>query len=261
MNENHIIKNALAGASLATIVTIVGYPFDLIKTRMQTGRYLSSLQCLSYTWKKGGFLGFYRGSTMPWISHLTKRPLQYPVAEYMKEKGICNNYLIGAFSGILGTVFGTPLQVIKVSIQTSKKDNNLNVSKVINQNYQLHGWRGFFRGFIPTLIKDTLYSASFVGNYYYLRDWFGTDKPWKTFISGAVAHSITWSIFIPIDNVKTNIQRHQEKKITIQEAIQNTYSRYGFKGFWKGVVPACLRTIPVSGCGVVAYEYVRKILS
>ncbi len=35
-------KNGIAGATQASLVTIVGYPCDLIKSRLQTGLYGSS---------------------------------------------------------------------------------------------------------------------------------------------------------------------------------------------------------------------------
>ncbi len=67
-------------------------------------------------------------------------------------------------------------------------------------------------------------------------------------------------ILIPIDFVKTNIQR-SSKPITIREVIKTTLKRDGPRAFWKGVLPACARTIPVSGIAMTGYEYVRAQLS
>ena len=71
----------------------------------------------------------------------------------------------------------------------------------------------------------------------------GDDKLWKNFISGASAHCLTWVIFIPIDFVKTNIQK-SKVKLTISEVIISEYSKGGIKIFWKGLLPVTLRTIP-----------------
>jgi hypothetical protein len=47
-------------------------------------------------------------------------------------------------------------------------------------------------------------------------------------------------------------------KLSIASAISMTLQRYGIAGFWRGVLPACIRTIPVSGVAMVGYEWIRK---
>jgi hypothetical protein len=59
--------------------------------------------------------------------------------------------------------------------------------------------------------------------------------------------------------VKTTIQR-SSKPITIKEVISETIQKDGPRAFWRGVHPACLRTIPVSGIAMTGYELVRKWL-
>ena len=66
-------------------------------------------------------------------------------------------------------------------------------------------------------------------------------------------------LLIPIDYVKTNIQR-SEKKRHILEVVREGYRQGGIGIFWRGVIPACLRTIPVSGCAMIGYETVRSML-
>jgi len=260
MESRKARNNALAGGVQATLVTIVGYPFDLVKTRMQAGKYSNALDCLKTTIRTEGVFGIYRGSSMPWLSHLLKRPLQYPLAEYLKENKWSNNYVIGSLSAMTGSIFGTPLQVVKVSIQTSSGQVNKNAFSYIRENFQRNGVVGFYRGFLPTLIKDSIFGASFVGNYYTFRDHLGSDRWYKSFISGASAHCLTWCLFIPIDYVKTTIQK-SEKKITISQVVNQTIKTKGVFAFWRGVIPACLRTIPVSGVAMTGYEYVRRILN
>jgi solute carrier family 25 carnitine/acylcarnitine transporter 20/29 len=258
----------------ATLVTVTGYPFDLIKARLQSGLYKNSIDCLVQTCKHEGIKGLYRGSLMPWISHMLKRPIQYPISEYLKTKtdqtgnnNIYYNYLIGAGTGLLGPIFGTPLQVVKIAMQTSQVSNNnsdavsiRNSLEYVKYNYKTYGIKGFYRGFIPTLLKDSIFGMSFIGSYYTFRDYVGTDKWYKNFFNGAAAHCLTWYFFIPIDYIKTNIQK-TETKIKIIDVIKTSYKNHGIFVFWKGVIPACLRTIPVSGIAMMGYEFVRKLLT
>jgi Mitochondrial carrier protein len=267
-NENgrQILINAIGGVTQATLVTIVGYPFDLVKSRMQVKSYSSSFQCVKRTVAKEGLIGLYRGSAMPWLSHLIKRPIQYPLAEYMKSKlsgsdsSFIHNYGIGAANGLIGPIFGTPLQVVKISLQTSDGSSIKNSREYIRDNFRRNGIAGFYRGFIPTAMKDVMFGMMFLGTYYTLRDNLGSDTWWKNFISGATAHCVTWFTLIPIDHVKTKVQR-SEKRIGVIHVIKSSYRTGGVRVFWKGVLPACIRTIPVSGVAMVGYEYVRSRLN
>ncbi|ORY36386.1 mitochondrial carrier [Rhizoclosmatium globosum] len=52
----------MASTSSAVVSVIAGYPFDLIKTRMQAFRYPSTMACMKEIYSMdGGFVGFFRG--------------------------------------------------------------------------------------------------------------------------------------------------------------------------------------------------------
>lgn len=256
-NQSSFFTNYVAGMTQATLVTIVGYPFDLVKSRTQAKIYQSATKCAIDILQNKGFIGLYRGVSAPWISHLIKRPLQFPLTEYLKNRNFGNNYVIGFVSGVIGPVFGTPLQLIKVQMQTN---NSGGMISFIQKRMREQGIIGFYRGFLPTLIKDCVFAASFVGNYYTFRDYLGTDRWWKNFLSGSVAHCITWSLFIPIDFIKTNIQKSNQS-IGIAQVISVNYQKYGLKVFWRGLGAACVRTIPVSGIAMTGYEFIRTHLT
>lgn len=261
MNDH--LRNLLAGTTQATLVTAVGYPFDLVKARMQTGAYTSSWDCIKSSVTKEGPIVLYRGSLAPWISHLIKRPVQYPIAERLKANlpGTANNYLIGGVTGLVGPIIGTPLQVIKLGMQTSKS-SEYTVRSYLKYIIATQGLKGLYRGFIPTVAKDCLFGASFLGHYYTLRDYF-TEHPsttiptWTTtFISGAAAHCATWLVLIPIDTIKSKVQKAGETR-KVSQILQET----SLRSLWRGVLAACLRTIPVSGVAMVGYEWIRKYLA
>lgn len=279
VTKEHII-NIVGGMAQATLVTVTGYPLDLIKARLQAKMYPDTMSCLINTVKKEGFFGLYRGSAMPWLSHMVKRPIQYPISEYFKkqtadsEHSTFYNYLIGGATGVVGPIFGTPLQVVKIAMQTSETQKSKNTTPhhvnhysdksknswyYIKHNYRSNGIAGFYRGFLPTAAKDMVFGMSFIGTYYTLRDTIGTDKWYKNFANGAMAHCLTWCVFIPIDYVKTTVQR-SEQKLKALDVIKSSYQKHGITVFWRGVVPACLRTIPVSGCAMMGYEYIRVYL-
>ena len=72
-------KNMVAGGVQGVLSTACGHPFDLIKARMQTGMYKNGLDCFVSTVKNEGITALYRGGLAPMLSHVLKRPIQYPV--------------------------------------------------------------------------------------------------------------------------------------------------------------------------------------
>jgi len=267
-DTREMLVNFIGGCAQGTIVTVTGYPFDLVKARLQTKMYANTIACIIGTIRNEGITGLYRGAMMPWISHMLKRPLQYPIGEYLKKKSQTEskqtntlyNYLIGGSVGLTGPIMGTPLQVVKVSMQTSSNSQlkTKNSFEYIKYTYQTYGILGFYRGFIPTAIKDTIFGASFIGTYYTLRDTIGTNTWYKNFFNGAAAHCFTWCVFMPIDYIKTTIQK-SEIRLTIRDVIRTSYNENGLKVFWRGVIPACIRTIPMSGFAMLGYEKIRSI--
>ena len=114
------------------------------------------------------------------------------------------------------------------------------------------------------MAKDSLFGASFLGHYYTLRDYFESNNvpipKWcATFISGATAHCATWLILIPIDNIKSKVQKANETRSPMT-ILSNTLRTDGVRSLWRGVLPACMRTIPVSGIAMVGYEGIREYL-
>jgi hypothetical protein len=68
---------------------------------------------------------------------------------------------------------------------------------------------------------------------------------------------VTWSTMIPIDYVKTQIQR-SKTPTTIMKVVRDTIKSGGVLRLWNGVLPATIRIGPVSGLGMVAYEMACK---
>ena len=116
------------------------------------------------------------------------------------------------------------------------------------------------------MLNHRSFGASFLRHYYSLRDSFdrhqteGVPRWATTFFSGAAAHCATWMVLIPVDTIKTRVQRVGETR-SAMAIIQSALRHEGVGVLWRGVLPACARTIPVSGVAMVGYEYIRQALS
>jgi hypothetical protein len=261
-NKQSYTQIYFAGVIYASMVTATGHPFDLVKARIQSNIYntTSVTKCISQSIKTDGILGLYRGAMAPFLSHIIKRPYQYPIVEYLKtlpNTKSYHNYLYGAITGSTTAFIGTPLQVIKVGMQTTDNKNYKTTSEYVRYVYRKYSLRGFYRGFRMTFVKDLSYSSIYLGTYFTIRDTLGTDKIIYTSIAGICANVLTWTLLIPIDTVKTLIQKPGNKK-NITETVNYVYSVYGIKGFWRGLIPIYYRTIPVAGISMIGYEFIKK---
>eukprot|EP00413_Alexandrium_margalefii_P025669 CAMPEP_0204556572 /NCGR_PEP_ID=MMETSP0661-20131031/29684_1 /ASSEMBLY_ACC=CAM_ASM_000606 /TAXON_ID=109239 /ORGANISM="Alexandrium margalefi, Strain AMGDE01CS-322" /LENGTH=266 /DNA_ID=CAMNT_0051563683 /DNA_START=44 /DNA_END=844 /DNA_ORIENTATION=+ len=262
VNDARISVVALAmvpGVAQAVTVTAVGFPFDTIKARMQTGMYPGgSMACLSATLKREGPLALYRGASTPLLSHVLKRSYQFPLFDYLTEGLHWNSFLAGLFSGGTGSLLGTPLQVIKINAQTSTRDQHRNAFTFMRERIRQKGVLSLWRGLSASLAKDSSFGCVFMGSYNMLRKRLvGNETYWKRFFNGATAHVITWGLLMPVDFVKTGVQR-SEVPITPVTYTRQMLQTHGLLHFWKGSVPACIRAVPVSGFGMLAYEAAKS---
>ena len=61
--------------------------------------------------------------------------------------------------------------------------------------------------------------------------------------------------------IETIKVEQQIKNNTIGTILKHRITTYGVFNLWKGITPVYVRTIPSSICGMVMYEYTKKIIS
>ncbi|KAK9472429.1 mitochondrial carrier domain-containing protein [Dipodascopsis tothii] len=72
-------KTALSAGCSSMVSTLVGFPFDSVKTRMQTYKFNSMLHCVLETKRTEGLAGFFRGVSAPLVSITTGRTLSFSI--------------------------------------------------------------------------------------------------------------------------------------------------------------------------------------
>lgn len=281
-----VIPGAVAGA-----VSIgVGHPLDTIKTRMQANMHgagvgqfhrRSAVQSALTIVRAEGIISLYRGVTIPLFTMTTKRAVQFSLWEHMRglmlgpaataktlsrgpdgtsgnlstvEK-MWKNFVAGAFTGLSGSLVGCPAHVIKVRTQITTRDSVQNILVCTRQIWHENGIRGFYRGLPVHAAKDFTFAGFYLGLYGVLREALTTDGVVSSrgaFVSGALASSVTWTILLPLDTVKTMLQAKQPWQSVLQ---------LRFVHLWRGLSPALLKAGPVSGLSSVAYEWSRRLCS
>lgn len=128
------LANALAGGIAGLSAAVIGQPFDTVKTRMQaqtiasTSPWTHSVQLF----KESGLRAFYRGSFSPIISKALSCGVCFSVVastkSYLSFLGFDVSNPLGppslvayAVSGLIESSFYTPIEAVKVRLQTAAK--------------------------------------------------------------------------------------------------------------------------------------------
>ncbi|CAO3675051.1 unnamed protein product [Rhizopus microsporus] len=83
-------RTVIAASAAAVVGVISGYPFDSIKTRLQTQHYDSIKACIKQTYKEEGIQGFFRGIIPPLITVSIIKSISFSV--YEQSKAFCKQY-------------------------------------------------------------------------------------------------------------------------------------------------------------------------
>ncbi|KAI9297653.1 mitochondrial carrier [Neoconidiobolus thromboides FSU 785] len=278
----HTIQGYCAGIASGTTKMLVGHPFDTIKVRLQTenlnGRFQGPMDCLKLTIKKEGILALYKGSTPPLVGWAIIDSMQAGTYTATKRwlsknvKGLENKgYLMDAYAGIVGgwtsSLISTPVEQIKARLQIQYDNKNKQFKGPIDCSKQLiakYGVFGLWKGFFSTLLFRS-YFALFWPTYQFTSDKLKNEhtdfKVLIPFISGGVAATTFWCFAFPADVVKNrmmsqNINTTKPLYPTVLSCFKYVYNTQGLKGFYRGFLPALLRSFPTNGAALMAYELV-----
>ncbi|CAA7404949.1 unnamed protein product [Spirodela intermedia] len=166
--SGRLIAGGLAGAVAQTAI----YPIDLIKTRLQThpseaGRAPHLGKLSRDIWLQEGPRAFYRGLIPSLLGIVPYAGID--LAAYETLKDLSRTYILensepgplvqlgcGTISGALGATCVYPLQVIRTRMQaqpTNAEAAYTGMGDVFWRTYRKEGFRGFYKGIFPNLLK------------------------------------------------------------------------------------------------------------
>lgn len=184
--------------------------------------------------------------------------------------------LAGAMAGSVVSFVLTPVELIKCKLQVQHMvgvEQFNGPLDVIKNTLNTQGIPGFFRGFMPTLIRETGASAFWFGAYEYTCAQLIQHKQSTSsrIISkkdltapelmlagamGGIAYNI--SLF-PVDVIKSRIQTEQSKSKTFYEVSKEIYNGAGIKGFYRGCAMTAAKSAPANA--IIFMTYVSILVS
>lgn len=219
------VKSFISGGFGGVACVLVGHPFDLTKTRLQTapaGTYTGGMDVVRKTLAADGIKGMYRGMGPPlvgvtpifaisfWSFDLGKK-LVFAATPNRTEKKLTLPELMfaGFFSAIPTTLVAGPAERVKVLLQLQGQASNTGPKyngpvDVVRQLYKEGGLRSIFRGTGATLARDGPGSAAYFGAYEAIKRGLtpaGQDPAELNLLNvltaGGLAGMAMWSIAIP----------------------------------------------------------------
>jgi hypothetical protein len=132
--------------------------------------------------------------------------------------------------------------------------------------YEREGIKGYYRGFLPSLIKNTMNSGTYFSTLYYLRLMFQKTEVmsdnWVNFWSSAIARGIQSTLSNPLIVIKTRLEVLGFKEYnTLGDAVSKIIHNEGYGGFFTGLKISLIRDVPFSGVFYPIYEFSKKFYS
>ncbi|ORX73749.1 mitochondrial carrier, partial [Linderina pennispora] len=248
-----------------------------------SGVFKGPVDCLMKTVRNEGFLGLYKGMASPlvgiaavnsllfWAYSLGKRLQTNSTSPTLGQVAIA-----GSGAGIVNSVLASPVELLKVRLQTqySGAGNTFKgpipLAKHLVQQF---GARGIMWGFWSTVAREIPAYAGFYTGFEFAKRKFAdsltggnVDKlgVLPLMASGSFAGICYWTASYPLDVIKSRVQNSPvpPKRLGgIIEAAQAISKEQGVKGFFRGYSPSIIRSIPAAGVTFVAYEFVMRGLN
>lgn len=170
--EMHLLAASQAGA----MTLVVTNPIWVVKTRMclqynypkslGIEKYSGLVDALVKIFKKEGIKGYYRGF-VPGLFGVSHGAVQFMTYEECKNRynkfynrpitqklGTSEYLLFAAFSKIIAAMTTYPYQVIRARLQNQLYSYN-GIQHCISQIWKYEGWKGFYKGLVPNLLRVT----------------------------------------------------------------------------------------------------------
>jgi solute carrier family 25 carnitine/acylcarnitine transporter 20/29 len=252
---------------------------DIVKVRLQTTQqYTGAIDCATKIWRNEGPFAFYKGTLTPLLGigacvsvqfgafHFARRQLearnteQNPLAPPTLSLG--QFYLAGAFAGITNTVLSSPIEHIRIRLQTQPHGANRLYSGPWDCIRKISSQAGIARGIYRGTAVTTFREAQAYGV------WFLTFEAlmnadakrntidrksiptWKIALYGGTAGEALWIASYPFDVVKSKMQTdgfgQSQRYPTMRSVFKDIWAKEGTRGFWKGIGPTLTRAMPVS---------------
>lgn len=289
---NRLFKDLFAGAVGGIAQVLIGQPFDIVKVRLQTSQeYSGALDAATKIYRNEGALAFYKGTLTPLIGIGACVSVQFAGFNYARRAFEAQNtakhgssqlsysqyYASGAFAGIANTVLSSPIEHIRIRLQTQPHGAGRLYNGPIDCVRKLSAHegvlKGVYRGTAVTYLREAQAYGVWFTSFEYLMNADakrnGIDRKdistLKVAMYGGLAGEMLWLSSYPFDVVKSKMQSdgfgEAMKYKSMRDCFAKTWRAEGMGGFWRGIGPTLLRAMPVSAGTFATVEVTMRLIS
>jgi hypothetical protein len=296
--KSNVLRNSLLSGSVAGISsTIVCYPFDVLRIKMQTSAFEAAsagvVGTFRHTIQAGGFRALYVGLALPLgaqaiykgtvfsVNNLTTEAISEWKSRENHQSGrfgdykltMTDRFLCGFMGGAVNAaLFVTPVEYIRNqlineqgSTSGDSKQRLRGPISVIKSTLAHNGMAGLWRGMTSTVLRDSIGCGFFFVAMSWSQHILSPDEL-PTFpvvvCSGAFAGVSFWLWALPVDTMKTWIQNGTAKNLRHAAILA---SRQGIIGgiysLSRGWQLAYGRGAPSAAITVTSYSLAYQFLS
>ncbi|EIM92135.1 mitochondrial carrier [Stereum hirsutum FP-91666 SS1] len=282
------VKSFIAGGFGGVAAVLVGHPFDLTKTRLQTaspGVYKGAIDVVKQTVARDGINGLYRGMLPPLLgvtpifamsfwAYDAAKGLIFTLTPNRTSTSLSYAELAtaGFLSAVPTTAVTAPVERAKVLLQIQGQGGSgkqyTGVLDVMKHLYKEGGLRSIFRGSGATIARDGPGSAAYFVAYEATKKYLtpvghtpGDLNLGAIIVAGGTAGVAMWAIAIPPDVIKSRLQSAPTGTYSgIMDCLRKTIAADGAGALWKGFGPAMARAFPANAATFLGVEYSRQLL-
>ena len=283
-------KDLLAGTVAGWAQVLVAQPFDILKVRLQTQdasnpKYRGAVDCFRQTLRQGP-LEFYRGTLSPLLGVGVVVSIQFTALQVAQRAWLDAKRRAGDLSPTLalGEVFGcgavaglacsavsSPVEHVRIRMQVQNVGAGTSYKGSVDAARQIlsqHGLAGLYKGYTPTLARETLgfgcYFAFYEMAKRFLVQQGGSEADlgmWDYMGAGAFAGFCMWIPSYPADVMKSRFQAMPfDQTPSLRAATKALLAKEGLRGLFAGFGPCMVRAAPVNGVTFLVYEVVKQRL-
>ncbi|XP_074079344.1 solute carrier family 25 member 44 isoform X2 [Macrotis lagotis] len=278
------------GLAMTMMIRISVYPFALIRTRLQIQKgkslYQGTFDAFVKILRTDGVLGLYRGflvNTLTLVSgqcYVTTYELTRRFVSKYSQSNTVKSLVAGSSASLVAQSITVPIDVVSQHLMMQRKGETLGRFRVyrdteargimafgqtkyiIQQILQADGIRGFYRGYVASLLTYIPNSALWWPFYHFYAEQLShicpKDCPHIIFqaISGPLAAATASIITNPMDIVRARVQ--VEGKSSIILTFKQLLAEEGPWGFMKGLSARIIAATPSTIVVVIGYESLKK---
>lgn len=278
----------LQNFNVGLLTALLVQPFEVIRTssimslKNMDNSILGTWKVMGEIWRLEGIKGFFRGG----VSSLGKSALGagvfftglenvHVLTEGLRDYRYIPDNLIDFFnascSRVITTLCVNPITVVKTRFEVVGNNQYTSIPHAVMTIFQKDGLRGFYKGILPTLMRDVPYSGLQYSSYRFLME------SWSKYVSkerspyesplivssfGAASAIFAVMLTYPFDNMRVRFQCHDlvtnPQHLGVASMARQIYREEGIKGFYLGYLPRLMKKGFSSGLSWVVYEKLRK---